>query len=168
MKAVGYGLGLMNGSRSLVLLIALVSAGTDALSKAWVQVVVPASGTSVLNDLIRLDVGYNTGVAFGLFANVGWPLIVLVNGGALLIGIWLLTSRKEGFTPKAVAGSGMILGGAAANFVDRVSDGRVTDFIDFGLGATRWPAFNFADGFIIVGILVLLWNAFHTPTSTRA
>ena len=52
----------------------------------------------------------------------------------------------------------MILGGAIANFVDRLSDGRVTDFLDFGLGAARWPTFNLADSFIIVGAALLLWS----------
>jgi len=32
----------------------------------------------------------------------------------------------------------------------------VTDFVDFGWGLTRWPTFNLADSFIVVGCLLLL------------
>jgi signal peptidase II len=48
------------------------------------------------------------------------------------------------------------LGGAIANFADRLIDGRVTDFLDVGVGAARWPTFNLADSFIIVGMAWLL------------
>jgi lipoprotein signal peptidase len=39
-------------------------------------------------------------------------------------------------------------------------DGKVTDFIDVGVGAPRWPTFNLADSFIIRGMLVLMWTVF--------
>ena len=34
----------------------------------------------------------------------------------------------------------------------------MTDFLDFGLGAARWPTFNLADSFIVVGAALLLWT----------
>ncbi len=56
--------------------------------------------------------------------------------------------------PAALA-AGTVLGGALANFADRVGDGAVTDFLDFGVGASRWPAFNLADACVVVGALAL-------------
>lgn len=35
------------------------------------------------------------------------------------------------------------------------NDGRVTDFLDVGVGATRWPTFNLADSFIVLGVAAL-------------
>ena len=144
-----------------VLLIALVTAGLDAQSKAWAQTALPtADVVPIVGDFLRLALGYNTGIAFGLFADIGWPLSALIGGIVLMLVFWLLVSLKEGLPSRRVLPLGLIFGGAVANFVDRVLDGRVTDFIDVGIGATRWPTFNLADSFIIMGMLVLAWTVF--------
>jgi signal peptidase II len=49
--------------------------------------------------------------------------------------------------------TGLLLGGAAGNLIDRVRDGAVTDFIKL----PHWPAFNVADIAITVGVLALLY-----------
>lgn len=131
----------------------------DGLSKVWAEQTlelyqpVPLAG-----DFFRFTLGYNTGVAFGMFANGGsGPLIVT---GFVILGltIWFWRALQSGQFP-APAGwpIGLLLGGAIANFVDRLIDGRVTDFLDAGVGATRWPTFNLADSFIIVGMVWLLF-----------
>ena len=48
--------------------------------------------------------------------------------------------------------TGMLVGGALGNIIDRVGGGSVTDFIKLPLG---WPPFNLADASITLGILVL-------------
>ena len=45
--------------------------------------------------------------------------------------------------------TGMLVGGALGNILDRISDGSVTDFIKLPLG---WPPFNLADSSIVVAI----------------
>lgn len=136
-----------------------VALALDGLSKVWAEQTlelyqpVPLAG-----DFFRFTLGYNTGVAFGMFANGGsGPLIVT---GFVILGltIWFWRALQSGQFP-AQAGwpIGLLLGGAFANFVDRLIDGRVTDFLDAGIGATRWPTFNLADSFIIVGMVWLLF-----------
>ena len=49
--------------------------------------------------------------------------------------------------------TGLLLGGAAGNLIDRMRQGFVTDFIDLPL----WPAFNVADTCITIGVLTLLY-----------
>ncbi len=129
----------------------------DGLTKVWAEQVLTAP-SPILGQAFRLTLGYNTGVAFGLFANGGtFPLIVT---GVIIVGlvIWLVRELRRGEFPAAThLPIGMILGGAAANFDDRLPDGRVTDFLDVGLGTARWPTFNLADSFIMVGAAILLW-----------
>ena len=48
-----------------------------------------------------------------------------------------------------------ILAGAFGNLIDRAIYGEVTDFIDIGVGAYRWPVFNVADSAITIGIILL-------------
>ena len=49
--------------------------------------------------------------------------------------------------------TGMLVGGAVGNLIDRISSGAVTDFIQL----PHWPAFNVADMSITFGVLTLLW-----------
>jgi signal peptidase II len=139
----------------------------DGLTKVW-AVQALTTPIPILGQSFRLTLGYNTGVAFGLFANGGtFPLIAT---GLIIVGlvIWLvLASRRGGLPAVAHIPVGMNLGGAVANFADRLPDGRVTDFLDFGLGSVRWPTFNLADSFIIVGAAILLWIILSVKTPDR-
>jgi len=142
--------------RALIALVVALS--LDWLTKTWVeQVLVPFQPMTLAGQFFRLTLGYNTGVAFGLFANGGsWPLIVT---GLIIVGlmVWLLNAIRTSELPRLAAWLiGLIFGGAIANFVDRLPDGRVTDFLDVGLGPTRWPTFNLADTFIVLGATLLL------------
>jgi hypothetical protein len=56
---------------------------------------------------------------------------------------------------------GLLLGGAIGNMLDRLRLGYVVDFVDAGLGATRFYTFNVADSAISVAILLLLVAAFR-------
>ena len=42
------------------------------------------------------------------------------------------------------------------NIADRLRLGAVADFFDFHIGEYHWPAFNIADSFIFIGVVVLL------------
>ena len=137
----------------------LIVLAVDWLTKSWAERTLPLNvPTPVIGQFLRLTLGYNTGVAFGMFANGGiGPLLVT---GLIIVGlaVWFVHAlRASEIPPVAAWPIGLILGGAIANFVDRFSDGRVTDFLDVGLNAARWPTFNLADSFIVVGVAVLLW-----------
>ena len=136
----------------------LLMVAIDDLSKLWAERALALyQPVPILGDLFRLTLGYNSGVAFGIFANsAGWP--VLLSGIiilALLVGIVgvLVVGKLSRAAPWPLQ---LILGGAIANFADRLLDGRVTDFLDVGLGASRWPAFNLADSFIVLGVAALM------------
>lgn len=142
--------------RAFIALMIVLS--LDWMTKTWVeQVLVPFQPVPLAGQFFRLTLGYNTGVAFGLFANGGvGPLVVT---GIIIVGmvIWLGNTLRTGELPPTAAWPiGLILGGAIANFVDRLPDGRVTDYLDMGLSAARWPTFNLADSFIVVGVAILL------------
>lgn len=134
----------------------LIALLLDGLTKAWAEQAL-SSPIPILGNFSRLTLGYNTGVAFGLFANGGiFPLIVT---GVIIsvLAAWLVYAIRSGdLSSVAVWPVGLILGGAVGNFADRMVDGRVTDFLDFGLGTARWPTLNLADSFIVVGALLLL------------
>ena len=57
-------------------------------------------------------------------------------------------------------GAGFISGGALGNALDRIIHGRVIDFIDFHSYGIHFPTFNFADTFISLGVVTLLFASF--------
>ncbi|MCB0208937.1 MAG: signal peptidase II [Anaerolineae bacterium] len=135
----------------------------DGLTKVWAeQTLALHEPVRVIGDYFRFTLGHNTGVAFGLFADGGiWPMVIT---GVIIIFIafWFVRGLLSGhFVGYAAWPVGMLLGGAIGNFIDRVIDGRVTDFLDAGIGASRWPTFNLADSFILIGVGILMLISFQ-------
>ena len=52
----------------------------------------------------------------------------------------------------------LVLGGALGNFFDRVYYSAVPDFIDFHFNEIHWFIFNFADIFITIGVICLIYD----------
>jgi signal peptidase II len=92
----------------------------------------------------------NSGIAFGFFASATAVVTILT---AAAVG-WMLVffARSGARHPVLPAALGLLIGGSISNLIDRVRLGHVTDFIDI----RRWPAFNLADSFIVVGVAILL------------
>jgi signal peptidase II len=60
---------------------------------------------------------------------------------------------------------GLILGGAAGNFIDRFIQGSVTDFLEFGIKNHRFAVFNIADSAVTVGVtLFIIYIVFFSET----
>lgn len=101
----------------------------------------------------------NTGAAFGILEGAGPLLIVTGVVGVALIAVYLFNPGMASLLVRA--GLALMLGGAIGNLIDRVGDGKVTDFIKF----PEWPAFNVADSAITIGVIILVW-ALVTQTQT--
>jgi signal peptidase II len=92
----------------------------------------------------------NEGVAFSRFSGGGSVVAVIVGAALLALVAYFVTHLDK---PLVWLPTGMLLGGALGNVIDRIRDGGVTDFIKL----PAWPAFNVADVSITFGVLVLLY-----------
>jgi signal peptidase II len=92
----------------------------------------------------------NSGIAFGLFSSATFA-VTIVTSAAVVWMLWFF-ARSGARHPVLPAALGLLTGGSLSNLVDRIRLGYVTDFIDF----KYWPAFNLADSFIVIGVLILL------------
>jgi signal peptidase II len=92
----------------------------------------------------------NEGVAFSRFSGGGTVVAIIVGAALLALVAYFVTHLDK---PLVWLPTGMLLGGALGNVIDRVRDGAVTDFIKL----PGWPAFNVADIAITFGVLVLLY-----------
>jgi signal peptidase II len=104
---------------------------------------------------LRLTLVENPGVSFGLFQSdaswTRWALAAFSLGVAIALAFWARRADKP-YTGLAL---GLVIGGAVGNFVDRVRNGVVVDFVDVTALYFPW-VFNVADSAITVGILLLL------------
>jgi signal peptidase II len=92
----------------------------------------------------------NQGVAFGFLPGRHVVVTVLVGAALLVLLVYFARHRDK---PLIWLPTGMLLGGALGNIIDRLRVGSVTDFIKLPLG---WPPFNLADASITLGVLLLL------------
>lgn len=100
---------------------------------------------------------YNKGIAFSLFdfqSGMQTLPLIIITFIAIAFFIFLLIRNK--WSNIEEIGILFIIGGAIGNLIDRVTQGAVTDFILFYYNDFYFPAFNFADSFITVGITILL------------
>ncbi len=142
---------------------AIVAMVIDAGTKRWAETSL-GNAASRGGDLVQLRLSHNTGVAFGLVADHGQLIGLLVPAVLIVLACVIIRSR-----PGATGwlGVGLLIGGGLANAADRLRDGRVTDFIDVGIAAQRWPTFNFADIFITLGCALLVVDAYRAAARER-
>lgn len=105
----------------------------------------------------------NEGAAFGLFATLGNRIFVIISIVAIIIIISYLARIKGKLEIISIS---LILGGAIGNLIDRLTIGKVVDFIDFFVGKWHWPAFNVADSALTVGIILFLIDSLRNVRST--
>lgn len=131
-------------------LLAVIVIGVDQLTKHFVRAGIAVGDERKLFIGIKLVHVRNTGVAFSLFSGGGTVVLVITLLALALLGAYLARRPER---PWLWLPTGLLIGGALGNLIDRVVHGAVTDFIKFPL----WPAFNVADIAITFGVLSLLW-----------
>ena len=133
------------------LLVALSIILLDQASKEWVR------RAFSLHESVPLVPGFfnltyirNTGAAWGLFSGQNLALALL----ALVMLVALVLFRRKLLPPGRPhrVALGLLCGGIAGNFFDRLRLDYVTDFLDFYVGTWHWPAFNIADAAICIGV----------------
>jgi signal peptidase II len=128
-------------------------------------------GVDVVPGFFRLTHVQNQGAAFGLFSDSTseWKvaMLILFSIAALAVVSALLWKNGNAMNATAIALS-LVFGGALGNLWDRVTSGRVIDFLDIYYGSHHWPAFNVADSAIVIGALLLLSEIFLAPQEEKA
>ncbi|HOU14857.1 MAG TPA: signal peptidase II [Anaerolineae bacterium] len=137
----------------------------DQLSKFWivqnVPVYTPVNFFPRLAPILSFTFVQNTGVAFGLLPGLGHIFKVL--SAVVVVGIMIFHRSIAGMDLWINSALGLVAGGALGNLLDRLTRGFVVDFLDVNFWPLReWPVFNLADSAIVVGVAILLLDAFLT------
>ena len=134
------------------MMVAALLIGLDQLSKLIIVNSYALGQQSVLTSWFNVVRVHNTGAAFSFLSDAGgWQRWFFVGLGVLAVAVLaFLMIRHAGQVLFSLAAT-LIISGAIGNTIDRLSYGYVVDFIDWHYAGWHWPAFNFADSFIMVG-----------------
>ena len=101
---------------------------------------------------------HNYGISFGLFSGRISPFLIILIGLLISFIVLSLILRSKNILEKS--GYVIIFSGALSNIIDRAINGYVIDFIYLHYKDFYWPAFNFADIYISLGVLLILLQMF--------
>ena len=140
------------------LIILFVLTFLDFISKYFVKNTLILNQTLEINQFFDLVYVQNYGVSFGMLSGVVpyWILIIIGILVVVLIMYLSLSSKKK---LEKIAYF-IITIGAISNIFDRMLNSFVVDFILIHYDEYYWPAFNFADIYITIGIIVLIVSFF--------
>jgi len=134
--------------------VAVVLAVLDQMSKAWALRDLADGRVIHVIWTLQFNLTYNRGMAFSRGTGVG-PIIGVIG---LVVVVMLLLSLRRADNVLTRLATGLIIGGAMGNILDRLfrdsgwMRGAVIDFVDF----QWWPVFNVADMAIMIGAATMI------------
>lgn len=166
----------MNAAARIIGAVAIVVAAfaADQLTKAWALSYLGSTREIELGLGASLRLVFNPGVAFGIGADAGAPLVIGIIALTTALLVWILMRAAQGRSMIATAFLAIAAGGAVGNVWDRITraegaplTGHVVDFI-----AVDWFAiFNVADIFTTLGLAawaaVFVFRKAHDPHKDR-
>jgi len=156
-----------------LVVISLLAVACDQLSKtAAARALEVGESVPVLGDFFRFTLVLNPGGVFGTrIGSQDFYTIISVLAIGITLWFFFKTSDK---TVNLEVGLSLVLGGAIGNLIDRFRFGEVVDFLDFeffnislpparlaflkfpGFYLDRWPVFNLADSFVLIGMILIV------------
>ena len=135
-----------------IALIILITALIDQITKFLVAVNMDVNtSVTLIKNVFNITYITNNGVAFGMFSNLSYVIILL----SVVLLVVLTNELKKYFNSNlCVFSYALIVGGLLGNLIDRIIFGHVRDFIDIAF--INFPVFNMSDIFITVGVIMLL------------
>ena len=154
----------ISASKWLAYVLIAIVIVLDQLTKHWSLNALNAGKTIKIFWTLQLNLVFNSGMAFSQGQGVGRIIGVL----AIAVVIGLLISLRKPMSLMTIIGTGLLIGGASGNILDRMfrgdgwMNGAVVDFIDL-----QWfPVFNVADSAVTIGAGFLILGAFFARSSS--
>lgn len=116
----------------------------------------PFGRIEVIPGFLAWEGAYNPGVTFGLFGGHTDPILLFTILATAALLVWLIATKRRSVLLHVSLG--MVLAGALGNLYDRFLWAKVRDFILVYVGDFEWPNFNVADSFIVVGVILILFE----------
>ena len=121
----------------------------DRITKHLVRMHIQPGQSDHVFSWLHLVHDQNNGVAFGFLSGGGVLVVIVTAAVALVLLVYFLRAPGR---PWLWLSTGLLVGGALGNLLDRLISGSVTDFIKL----PHWPAFNVSDIAITIGVISLV------------
>ena len=150
-----------NGSRAFIwYLLSMVVVTLDQWTKWLAETKLSFhEPVAVIEPFLNWTLAYNYGAAFSLLADAGGWQKWFFSGLAFVMSVFLIIYLLK--VPRQAkllsVGLALVLGGAVGNLIDRLLNGKVTDFIHVHYADVwHYPIFNVADIGICIGIALIV------------
>ena len=135
----------------LVIILVSVLLGLDLSLKYLVSSYLTT--VNIIDNFFSLTYVLNDGAAFSLFASRTYLLILI----ALVCLFFIIYELKNNLDDRVLSiGYSLVLAGLLGNFIDRLIDGYIIDYLSFKILGYSYPIFNLADILIVVGIVIVI------------
>jgi signal peptidase II len=144
--------------------------GCDQVAKSAARSLLHSGVTeSLFADSLRFQLTENPGSFLSLGASLPEQLRFTLFTAAVavvLVGLVCAALFARRLSTARFVALALVAGGGISNLIDRLLyDGRVTDFLNVGIGALRTGIFNLADMAILAGALLLLLKMRASPST---
>lgn len=149
----------------LLLGLLLADCGTKRIAE---DALLPHMPQEVVGEVVRFTLAYNPGAAFGMHFGDASRVVFIVLTLVALVALALMYRSTPADRRVQVAALALVTGGALGNLADRLRGAAgVVDFIDVGVGGTRFWTFNIADAGITIGAILLALTLWTEPEPAR-
>jgi signal peptidase II len=149
--------------------IAVLVATADLVTKWWMVTHLELhEPVVVVPGLFNLTLVRNSGVAFGLFQDSDSPFkpfVLSLIAFAAILAIIYYAMKLDPHQAGLRLILSVVMGGILGNFIDRLYNGSVVDFLEVYWRNFHWPTFNLADSAISIGIILLLLDSLRPQCS---
>ena len=140
-----------------------VFTGLDLLIKYLVSNYV--TDIVIIKNFFSLTYVLNEGIAFSILDGYGYLIIIIT----VIILLYLLSMMKRSLTDKVTTfGYTLLISGLLGNFIDRLLDFKVVDYLSFKIFNYNFPVFNLADILIVLGAFLIIFKEFEVMKNDRA
>ncbi len=131
----------------------------DQWTKKFFKEYVQENGKiTVIDGFFYLTYTVNTGAAWSFMADVYWGQTffkILTSIALVCFVLFYVYAFIKNYKWLQIS-IAFVLGGTIGNFIDRIVQNGVIDFISFLFGSYSFPIFNLADSFLVVGVIMIL------------
>ena len=140
---------------TISLIVAIAILIIDQLTKKIITAIMNIGDSyEVIPHFLNITSHRNNGAAWGILSGkMGFFYIITLIILAVLIIFYIKETKYNAFMQVAIS---LLFAGALGNFIDRLFNGEVVDFIDTNIFGYDFPIFNIADSSLTIGVIFVI------------